>query len=84
MNDSRFLTNWSSSKTYNLELMKKSNSNNFSEYRAYLQNNTDEIINNTIDTYEKTYRCVSNNNNKFYLDSSNYNKSFDTANNVNN
>jgi len=84
MTDSRFLTNWSSSKNHNIELMKKLNTNDFSEYRAYLQNNTDNIIKNTLENYEKTSKCISNNDNKFYIDSSNYNKSFDIANNINN
>jgi hypothetical protein len=82
MNYSRDLTNWSSSRTYNINLMKKLKINNFSDYREVLQNNTNILIKNTRDDFDKNYKCANNNNQLFYLDSTNYNNSFDKINNI--
>ena len=82
MNYSRDLTNWTSSRNYNINLMKKLNINNFSDYREVLQNNTNILINNTKNDFDKNYKCVNNNNHVFYLDSTNYNNSFDKINNI--
>ncbi len=78
----REFTNWSSSKLYNLETMKKAKITNANDYRALLQSNAEIIMKNTVNDFDTNYKCKNNGNDVFYLDSSNYNSYYDKINNV--
>lgn len=69
MNDSRFFTNWETSKTYNYKLGVKLNTDNNTKYKQMLVSNPEYI---TDDYYNKTIIC----NNDFFKDSTLYHKQF--------
>lgn len=75
MNYNRDLTQWESSKIYEIELMNRLKLNNIVDYKINLQDNTEKILNNTITEYNNNYRCQHGNN--IYLDSSDFHKKFD-------
>lgn len=81
-NNPRELTDWSSSKLYNLGMMKKINITNAHDYRASLQANAETIMKNTVNDFNLNYKCKSNGSNVFYLDSSNYNSYYDNVNTI--
>jgi hypothetical protein len=78
----REFTNWSSSKLYNLETMKKAKITNSNDYRALLQANAESIMKNTVSDFDTNYKCKNSGNDVFYLDSSNYNSYYDKINNI--
>jgi len=63
----RVFTNWESSRIYNDKIQKILNISNSNSYRSKLQSLDHDIFNNN-----NVPKCLSNNNNKFYIDSSNY------------
>jgi len=81
-NTPREFTNWSSSKLYNLETMKKAKITNANDYRASLQSNAESIMKNTVNDFETNFKCKNNGNNVFYLDSTNFNSYYDKINQV--
>jgi hypothetical protein len=78
----REFTNWTSSKLYNLETMKKAKITNANDYRASLQANAESIMKNTVNDFDTNFKCKNNGNNVFYLDSSNYNSYYNKINEV--
>ena len=82
VNAPRELTQWSSSKLYNLQTMKKIGITNAHDYRASLQTNAESIMKNTVNDFESNYKCKSNGTNMFYLDSSSYNSYYDSINSI--
>ncbi len=82
VNTPREFTNWSSSKLYNLETMKKAKITNANDYRASLQANAESIMKNTVNDFDTNYKCKNNGNNVFYLDSTSYNSYYDKINQV--
>ncbi len=81
-NKTREFTNWTSSKLYNLETMKKAKITNANDYRASLQSNTESILKNTVNDFDNNFKCKNNGNNVFYLDSTNYTSFYDKINQV--
>lgn len=81
-NTPREFTNWSSSKLYNLETMKKAKITNANDYRASLQANSESIMKNTVNDFDTNFKCKNNGNNVFYLDSTSYNSYYDKINQV--
>jgi len=79
-NTPREFTIWSSSKLYNLQTMKKTGLTNAHDYRASLQKNTESIMKNTVNDFDTNFKCKNNGSNLFYLDSSSYNKYYDSIN----
>lgn len=65
-------TSYVSHSIYNDQQYKKNGITNSHEYRLALQTNAETIINNESTRYDKI-KCVSNNKQIFYIDSSNYN-----------
>lgn len=78
----REFTNWTSSKLYNLETMKKAKITNANDYRASLQANAESIMKNTVNDFDTNFKCKNNGNNVFYLDSTNYNSYYNKINEV--
>jgi hypothetical protein len=76
----RELTIWKSSRVYNYEMMKKNRINNANDYRALLQSNAVNIIENTYNDFENNFKCVNNDPNVFYIDSSKFNQYYDNLN----
>jgi len=81
-NTPREFTNWTSSKLYNLETMKKGKITNANDYRASLQSNSESIMKNTVTDFDTNFKCKNNGNNVFYLDSSEYNSYYNKINQV--
>jgi len=81
-NTPREFTNWTSSKLYNLETMKKAKITNSNDYRASLQSNSESIMKNTVNDFDTNFKCKNNGNNLFYLESSNYNSYYDKINQI--
>lgn len=80
INTPREFTQWSSSKLYNFETMKKIGISNANDYRASLQSNAEIVMKNTINDFDTNYKCKNNGTNMFYLDSSKYNSYYDSIN----
>lgn len=83
-NNTREFTNWTNSKLYDLETMKKAKITNANDYRASLQSNAESIMKNTVNDFDSNFKCKNNGNNVFYLDSSNYNSYYDKINEITN
>ena len=77
-NKTRELTVWSNSHIYDIDMMKKLGLSNCHDYRASLQSNGENIIKNTLNDFDKNYKCVNTQSNIFYIDSSKYNQYYDT------
>jgi len=60
--------------------MKKTGLTNAHDYRASLQKNTESIMKNTVNDFDTNFKCKNNGSNLFYLDSSSYNKYYDSIN----
>jgi len=60
----RLFTNYKISRDINVDIMKANNINNAHEYRMYLQNNANKLMNNEINRLENS-RCKNNNNDRF-------------------
>jgi hypothetical protein len=82
MNNPRELTLWSSSHIYDSQMMNKNGIKNSHDYRSSLQSNGENIIRNTINDFNSNYKCRNTDQNKFYLDSSNYNQYYDNLNKI--
>jgi hypothetical protein len=82
MNYSRDFTQWQSSSIYEINLMKKLQIDNPTEYRNKLQLNGELIMKNTFDDYNKRHRCQNGDN--LYLDLSNFHNFFNKNNNIDN
>ncbi len=80
MDYSRDITQWKSARVHEIELMNKLNINNCIDYKNILQNNGEMIIKNTIDDYNRKYRCQRGDN--LYLDASNFHDYFDNKDNI--
>jgi hypothetical protein len=80
MDYSRDITQWKSAKIHDIEMMKKLNITNSLDYKNVLQEHGEHIIRNTIDEYNKKYRCI--NGKDFYLDTSNFHQFFDNKDNI--
>lgn len=80
MNNSRDLTLWASSRTYNNNMMKKMGTANSNDYRNALQSNAETILKNTLNDYDSNHRCKNSSNNLFYIDSTNFNNLYDSLN----
>jgi len=79
ISDSRNLTSWKSSRTYNAELMQKLTLTNSTDFRFNLQNNAEQYIKNSFDDYNNNFKCKGS---QFYLDSTNYHNEFNKLNNI--
>jgi hypothetical protein len=79
-NKTRELTVWSNSHIYDNDVMKKIGITNAHDYRLSLQSNGENIIKNTLNDFEKNYKCVNAQSNVFYIDSSKYNQYYDNLN----